>query len=161
MNKWIPIVCLVVMTGCGGGAGGANKLTTHKVKGKVSLGGNPVAGATVTFSPKTKGNPPAMGLTDAQGIYILTTYDAGDGAVEGDYKVMVYKAAPKQEAAGSQHDPTGKAGGKSAPPASHGGGPNAGKAGGSGSLLGDKYATQDTPIEKSVKAGEQDIPIDL
>lgn len=145
--------------GCGG-AGGANKLTTHKVKGKVTLGGNPVAGASVTFSPKTKGVPPAMGLTDAQGIYILTTYDAGDGAVEGTYKVMVYKEAPKAEAATNQHDPTGKSGAKSGPP-SHGGGPNAGKAGGSGSLLPEKYSKQDTPLEKTVKAGEQDIPIEL
>lgn len=159
MNRLLVLGCIALVLGCSGASGGASKKTTHKVSGKLTMGGAPVAGATITFSPKSKDNPPAMGLSDAAGVYVLTTYDAGDGAVEGDYKVMVYKAAPKADAPANSHNPHG---GKSAPTSHSGGGAGgAPKAGGSGSLLPEKYSTSETPIEKSVKAGTQTIDIEL
>lgn len=148
----------VVMMGCSDN-GGAKRLPTNKVTGKVSMNGAPVPGASISFSPVETGKPPALGISDAQGMYTLTTYDSGDGAVEGDFKVMVYKGAPTAAPAAPAHDPTGATSGGGAPKHS---GP-AGKApAGGGSLLPDKYSkASTTPITKNVVSGENKIDIEL
>jgi hypothetical protein len=158
MNKCIAVaaLCCLIM-GCSGGSGGAPRVTTHKVTGKVTFNGTPVANANVTFSPTGPGIPSAMGLSDTQGMYTLTTYDAGDGAAAGTYKVMVYKTAPKAENSAPQHDPTGKT--ATMKPQGHGG--KAGAAGGGGSLLPEKYASADTPLQKTVNEGENTIDLAL
>ena len=110
----------LLLSGCNSTEG---RVQTNKVKGKVTYNGSPVASATVTFSPQEKGTPTAMGITDGQGVYTLTTYDSGDGAAAGIYKVLVYKmndAASSSEPAMPAHDPTGA--GPSGPP-SHAGPP--------------------------------------
>jgi len=60
------------------------------VSGLVHYKGQPVADATVLFEP-VGSTPAATGKTDASGRYQLTTFDANDGAVPGEYKVMVRK----------------------------------------------------------------------
>jgi len=138
-------------------AGGA-KFGTNKVTGKVMMNGAPVPGASVSFSPVKEGTPPALGISDTQGIYILTTYDSGDGAVEGDFKVMVYKGAPASQAAAPAHDPTGRASG--AP--THSGPAGKSQAAAGGSLLPEKYSqASTTPITKTVKSGDNTIDIEL
>lgn len=59
-------------------------------KGKVTQGGAPLAGATITFSP-TSGGRAASATTDENGEFALTTLTAGDGAMPGDYAVTVTK----------------------------------------------------------------------
>lgn len=54
--------------------------------------GAPVAGATVAFAPTADGQPTAFAKTDAQGNFTLTTYEFGDGAAVGKFKVVVSKA---------------------------------------------------------------------
>lgn len=85
----------LVGVGCGGssGKGAAKRLETYPVTGKVTLNGAPVPGASVTFSPAESGKPAAIGRTDSQGKYTLTTYEADDGAVEGEFTVLVTKTA--------------------------------------------------------------------
>jgi hypothetical protein len=85
-------VLAFVFLGCSGGSDG-NRETVHPVSGKITLSGAAVANAIVTFSPKGQ-QPVAMGRTNAEGAYNLTTYDANDGAAAGDYTVMVIKEAP-------------------------------------------------------------------
>jgi hypothetical protein len=63
---------------------------TVPVKGIVTLGGAPVAGATVTFLAGKDGRS-ASAITDAQGHYALTTFRRGDGALPDDYNVIVMK----------------------------------------------------------------------
>lgn len=62
------------------------------VSGKVLLDGKPVEGVTVQFlnknSPRT-----AVGVTDANGQFRLTTYDTNDGAIVGDHVVTIFKPA--------------------------------------------------------------------
>lgn len=150
---------VAVFVGCGPSTAG--QMRTQKVTGKVTMGGAPVAGATVTFSPLDNGNPAAMGVSDAQGMYTLTTYTAGDGAVAGEYKVMVSKSAPSSTGPGEvAHDPTGAGGGPSAP--SHSGPQGGGGASGSGSILPEKYAMLDTtPLMQTVTEGENNINLEL
>lgn len=62
------------------------------------MAGAPLAGATVMFNPVAQGGSGAIALTDEQGRYKLTTFDSGDGAVAGEYRVAFVKTIfPKQE----------------------------------------------------------------
>jgi hypothetical protein len=97
----------VVAAGCGNS--NADRPETYPVSGVVTYKGLPVPDAQVTFSPEGQGQA-AFGRTDTEGKYSLTTYESGDGAVAGRYKVAVTKFdAPEQPAA-----PTG---GEYVPPA--------------------------------------------
>jgi len=82
----LGLVALAI--GCSGDTGASKKATVYKVKGKVTYLGNPIAGAMVAYSPQGS-QPAAIGKTNDEGVYNLTTYRAGDGAAEGDFKVLV------------------------------------------------------------------------
>ena len=56
----------------------------------ISHNGSPVDGANVTFVPKGEGQA-AYGVTDAGGKAKLSTLGEDDGAIPGDYDVMVRK----------------------------------------------------------------------
>ena len=60
-----------------------------KVSGTVTLDGKPVAGAAVQFMRDGGSGPPAHGQSKEDGSFVLTTYNDGDGALPGDYKVLV------------------------------------------------------------------------
>lgn len=78
-------VGMICLTGCG-----PSRPATVAVEGTVTLDGNPVEGASVTFIPGGDGKI-AMGTTDASGKFTLTTYEPGDGAIVGTHKVTVRK----------------------------------------------------------------------
>jgi len=61
------------------------------VTGSVVYKGQPVSGATVTFFPTATGHRSAGGVSDANGHFILMTYDKDDGAVLGKHRVAVAK----------------------------------------------------------------------
>lgn len=71
-----------------------NRPQTHAVTGTVTLSGAPVADAMVTFLPDG-GGLGAVGKTDAEGRYLLTTFQRHDGAMAGTYKVTVVKRGPE------------------------------------------------------------------
>jgi len=71
---------------------GCSKKSMNKVEGKVTLDGQPLDGATVIFEPASEDGRPASGLTGSDGVFHLTTYTTGDGAVPGDYKVLIKKS---------------------------------------------------------------------
>ncbi len=97
LNKALMVVALLGISGCSGSAPeieGREK--TFPVTGTVTLDGNPLAGATVTFhGPMVgKGGKPglsAVGTTDADGKFRLTTYEANDGAAAETYQVSITK----------------------------------------------------------------------
>jgi hypothetical protein len=76
------------------------KLELAPVSGKVTLDGEPVAGAKVVFLPRklfveqSLPHPPAAAITDDQGVYHLQT-DKADGAPAGTYLVLVSKRDDK------------------------------------------------------------------
>jgi hypothetical protein len=74
------LMCLAV------GCNSSDRLV--KVDGKVTLEGEPVGSAMVTFSPTTTGRM-ANGITGPDGTFHLTTHEEGDGIMPGHYKVTV------------------------------------------------------------------------
>lgn len=71
---------MFLLTGCGGQRFG-------EVSGKVTLDGEPLAGATVEFSPV--GGSPAYGVTDEQGRYKLDFSSDQNGAPVGQHRVRI------------------------------------------------------------------------
>jgi hypothetical protein len=77
------------------GCGDEDKWSAERPKpapagGTVLYKGQPVEGATVVFVPQGH-QQAASAQTDASGTFQLRTYDPGDGAVPGEYKVTVRK----------------------------------------------------------------------
>jgi hypothetical protein len=99
--------CLTMfVAGCGGGDG---RLTVHPVEGVITRGGKPLANALVALHPKAK---PASGesiapngQTDENGVFKVSTYDANDGAPEGEYAVTVQYYQPVKTANGIEPGP--------------------------------------------------------
>lgn len=88
MSRVFVLVCcagvIVAFTsGCGGGPG---TVKTVPAGGTVTFQGAPLPGASVTFVPVD--GPVAMGITDVQGKFTLTT-GVQEGAVLGKSKVSV------------------------------------------------------------------------
>jgi hypothetical protein len=81
--------CLLLL-GCGG-PDTSGRQRVYPVTGKVTMSGGPLAGASVSFAPR-EGQPVAVGRTNDQGEYTLTTYDAGDGAAAGQFSVVISKS---------------------------------------------------------------------
>ncbi len=79
------VLSLVVVTGCGGVADAPDMVSA---KGTVLYNGKPVSGANVTFI--VEGAPIAIGSTDAEGAFSLTT-GGRPGAPLGDAKVSISK----------------------------------------------------------------------
>ncbi|HPZ83351.1 MAG TPA: hypothetical protein PL064_07945, partial [Thermogutta sp.] len=79
------------LPGCGGKRSVPGRPKTVPVKVTVLYRGAPVAEANVQFLPEGSGNA-ATGVTDANGIARLTTFDQNDGAVHGKYRVTIRKS---------------------------------------------------------------------
>jgi hypothetical protein len=103
---WLCLLCLALaaVAGCPSGGTGVD---TVAVTGTVTLDGNPVEGANVTFAPKAKDGRAAAGVTDASGHFKLTTVAGGDGALPGSYGVSITKAAAQASAPASDPRTTG------------------------------------------------------
>ena len=80
-RRW-GMMTVVLLAGCGGGLA--------PVSGTVTLDGEPVAGAKVTFLPAGPGIP-ATGTTDATGRYQLRIGSGRTGVPRGRYGVTVSK----------------------------------------------------------------------
>ncbi len=74
--------------GCGTSA---RSLPTIDARGIVTFEGDAVRNATVVFSPTKPGGRAATARTNGSGRFILSTLRPNDGALEGDYKVMIHK----------------------------------------------------------------------
>lgn len=73
------------------GAGCGRSLPrTSEVRGRVTLDGGPLEGAAILFQPMD-GGVPARGSSTADGAFVLSTFQEGDGAVPGRYRVAVSK----------------------------------------------------------------------
>jgi hypothetical protein len=89
------IVCAMVAVGCGGGAPPMPSGIVP-VTGTVTLDGEPVSGAIVTFVPVQitggggAGLGAASGMTDSTGKYSLIGYEGrANGTLPGSYRVKI------------------------------------------------------------------------
>jgi hypothetical protein len=89
--RWIALFALVVsLPACG-----PSHKSVYSAKGRVTdADGKPAVGALVVFTrinsdPNDREVVTATGKVDESGEFTLTTYDAGDGAPEGEYMVAV------------------------------------------------------------------------
>lgn len=82
------LVCMA--SGCGG------KYKPVPVRGVVTLDGKPVEAATVYFYAvgDAKEGRLAQGITDKHGEFYLSTMRERDGALPGEYKVVIHKYVP-------------------------------------------------------------------
>jgi hypothetical protein len=74
------------------GCGGDGRPARYPASGKVTVNGQPAAGALVVFHPKAadRANDPKPFATAADdGTFKLTTHDPDDGAPAGEYGVTV------------------------------------------------------------------------
>ena len=92
-------LCCSLLVGCGGGS----DFDIVPVSGKVTLDGQPLADAVVTFMPQATGSdrdagPTSWARTDAQGMYelVTATEDETSGAVAGTHQVMITTAEEPQ-----------------------------------------------------------------
>ena len=81
-RAWLFAIVLLLSIGCGGDD------RVSDVSGTVTLDGEPIADATLTFMPQDGGRP-GFGITDANGAFTLTTFAEGDGAVHGAHSVTI------------------------------------------------------------------------
>ena len=77
---------LLLVAVCGA-AVGCGRREMGPVSGTLTYQGKPVPDAVVKFTAQSR--PTAVGRTDAEGRYTLTTFRKGDGAYGGSHRVMV------------------------------------------------------------------------
>jgi hypothetical protein len=94
------LVLLVAVSGCGG------KNTPVNVEGIVTLDGEPLAGATVVFTPIGEHGQSATALTESDGSFRLTNAKGEKGALPGEYKVLVSLGEEMKFAGGEHPDPS-------------------------------------------------------
>jgi hypothetical protein len=86
----VAVLGLAAAAGCGGDKPKWQRPKPVHAGGVVRLNGQPLESALVTFTNPTLGVS-ASGRSDAEGKFTLTTFEQGDGAVPGKYKVSVSK----------------------------------------------------------------------
>jgi hypothetical protein len=90
-------LCFSFVVGCSDG--GLEGL--YQVRGRVLLDGEPIEGASVFFNPiqTTPKSRAAVGLTDKNGYFRLTTLKTNDGIYPGRYQIYCTKSELVPEAA--------------------------------------------------------------
>jgi len=79
----IPPLCLGFISGCG-----KAKLPLGEVRGRLTLDGQPVAKANISFEPVAGGRP-SVGGSDVSGYYTLRYNASRMGALPGEHIVRI------------------------------------------------------------------------
>jgi hypothetical protein len=153
--------CVLLLTtctlaGCGGDVDAGRK-PVFPVTGTVTMYEAPLSEATVAFVPQD-GQPTAVGKTDAEGKLTLTTYEYGDGAAAGTFRVVISKTIagpPPGDIAAGDHEASEEAAGSHDAAAAEGGA--------GAEMVPPQYASsEDTPFTVEVKtSGENDFPLPI
>jgi len=97
----LPLCLILPLSGCQGDG----KPEVAPTTGVVTYDGEPVAKASVAFVPMGEA-PNAIGTTDDEGRFTLTTFNPGDGAVVGAHRVIVVPHNPNlEQLSGDMSDP--------------------------------------------------------
>jgi hypothetical protein len=87
ISKALARSAVLALTVLAAGCGGPSNMA--RVTGVVTYNGTPVAGAKVMFDCPGVSARTAVGVTDASGEFVLSTFAPGDGAVIGRHRVAV------------------------------------------------------------------------
>jgi hypothetical protein len=152
----VLLLAACALTGCGGGDE-AGRQPVFKVTGTVMMHGSPLGSAIVSFAPQ-EGQPTAVGRTNDEGKFQLTTYEYGDGAAAGAFRVVVNKSIAVPASGGS----AGKGGDHEAAEAASGA-HDAAAANAKGGVVPALYTrAADTPLNAEVKSdGENDFTLEI
>jgi hypothetical protein len=86
---WLIVLTCVALCSCSQGPTGPPRKETVPVQGQVVVDGTPAAGVDVVCNPVNGGNAQdftaSHSVTDQEGKFAVTTYEAGDGAPVGEY----------------------------------------------------------------------------
>lgn len=88
------LVMFSTLTGCSS----KEQAKTYPVSGTVTLDGSPLVGATVMLQP-IEGGSFGFGETDSKGLFVISTFAVGDGAIPGEHRIVVSKKAAAAELA--------------------------------------------------------------
>lgn len=106
-HKFLAFSALVALpllfAGCGEAGPPDERPERVAFGGVAKLNGAAVTDALITFHPAGNG-PGASGKTDASGNFQMSTYEANDGVVPGDYTVTVTKVVNEPAAAEAVED---------------------------------------------------------
>ena len=92
--RWFACLAgILILAGCGGSD--PDRPETVSATGTITFHGEPVEGATVTFVVESGEGRGATATTDDSGQFELTTFEPGDGAIPGNYKVKISKTVPE------------------------------------------------------------------
>jgi hypothetical protein len=87
-RSYLGIAGLLFVAGCGSGTP-----ATTRVDGVLLFeDGKPVSGASIRFVPAADAGREASGFTGKDGEFTLTSFSQSDGALPGDYSVVVTKS---------------------------------------------------------------------
>jgi len=87
MNRTCLTLALVLAAGCGGSDGPA----LYPVTGRLTKGGQPLAGVNVNFAPES--GPASAGRTNEDGKFVLNSQSGRAGAVAGKHKVFLFDSS--------------------------------------------------------------------
>lgn len=152
----VLLLATFTLAGCGADVDAGRK-PVFPVTGTVTMSGAPLGGAKIAFAPQD-GQPTAVGKTDDQGKFQLTTYDYGDGAAAGSFNVVVNKfsvapAGPSTDGEEGDHEAAEEAAS----------GHDAASEGAENQLIPVQYtSSKDTPFNVEVKtSGENDFTLEI
>ncbi|HEY7313547.1 MAG TPA: hypothetical protein VH643_29625 [Gemmataceae bacterium] len=86
------LVALLPLGAVSCGGKGNDRKPTYPVRGRVLFQGKPATGALVLFHPVHEDDPAAVrphGQVNGDGAFVLSTYEAKDGAPAGEYVVTI------------------------------------------------------------------------
>lgn len=98
MRRTLSMVCCsisltVLFAGCGGGNGDIEKVPLYPASGMVTMDGEPFGPVSLRFVPEEVGERSFIGKANDLGLIdTVTTYEIGDGAPAGTYKVTVFSS---------------------------------------------------------------------
>ena len=87
----LSLFCCLILFGAASLAGCSGQVPTYKAGGKVTLpDGTPMNSGHVEFRPVDSEHlVSARGTIQADGTFELSTFETGDGAIEGEHQVLV------------------------------------------------------------------------
>lgn len=116
-SGWIAFSWFAVLAlGCNEAPEG--RMQVYRTSGKVQIDGQPAVGVKVVLYGATPelqgpGTVAPYGVSDSDGEFELTSYDAGDGAPAGEFTVTAYWPEPIPEGADEEfYQPKDRLGGK-------------------------------------------------